>query len=87
MVTKVGSGQNYLQMLKFEIMKKALFSPNSKVSGYSIEPSRVILFGKNNTCRVYDSTNFSAYQLAMIKAVVLSGQIDMLWNGQYKFIV
>ena len=74
-------------MLKLEIMKKATFSPNSKVSGYSIEPSRIILFGMNNTCRVYDSANFNAYQLAMIKAVVLSGQVDMLWNGQYKFVV
>lgn len=68
-------------------MKKAPNSLNSKVSGYSIEQSRVILYGKDNTCRVYDTVNVGYEKLAMIKAVVLSGQAENLWAGQYDFIV
>lgn len=62
-------------------MKKPPFSPNSKVSGYIIEPSRVILYGKDNTCRVYGYE-----KLAMIKVVVLSGQVEMLWEKQYEIV-
>lgn len=68
-------------------MKKVPFSPNSKVIGYDIEPLRVILYGKDNNCRIYDENNFGAGKLAMIKAIVLSGQAENLWAGQYDFIV
>lgn len=67
-------------------MKKPPFSPNSKVSGYSIEPSRVILYGKDNTCRIYDTANVGYEKLAMIKVVVLSGQVEMLWEKQYEIV-
>lgn len=56
-------------------MRKTTNSLNSKVIGYDIEPLRVILYGKDNTCRVYDIDNFGAEKLAMIKAAVLFGQV------------
>ena len=68
-------------------MRKTVNSLNSKVIGYSIEQSRVILYGKDNTCRVYDIAKVGYERLAMIKAVVLSGQAENLWAGQYDFIV
>lgn len=68
-------------------MKNVPFSPNSKVIGYSIEQSRVILYGKDNNCRIYEIANVGYERLAMIKAVVLSGQAENLWAGQYDFIV
>lgn len=68
-------------------MKKVRFSTDSKVIGYSIEQSQVVLYGKDNTCRVYDTVNVGYERLVMIKAVVLSGQAENLWAGQYDFIV
>lgn len=68
-------------------MRKTVNSLNSKVSGYSIEQSRVVLYGKDNTCRIYNTVNVGYERLVMIKAIVLSGQAENLWTGQYDFIV
>lgn len=67
-------------------MKKAAFSPNSKVIGYDIATSCVILYGKDGTKRIYDIANFGSEKLAMIRTVVLSGQVEELWRGQYRFV-
>ena len=66
-------------------MRKSANSLSS--NGYSIEQSRVVLYGKDNTCRVYDEDNFGAGKLVMIKTIVLSGQAENLWTGQYDFII
>lgn len=68
-------------------MRKTANSSTSKVIGYDIEPSRVVLYGKDDTRCIYDEDNFGAGKLAMIKAFVLSGLADALWNSHVDFIV
>lgn len=68
-------------------MRKIPNSLNSKVIGYDMATSWVILYGKDGTKRRYDVANFGTVKLAMIKAFVLSGLADALWNGHVDFIV